>query len=232
MVKDYSSHEVDSMLIRSTGSESKWNKGEFNDIFDQPKLKLQQLFCNPAESEQVLANYDQNTGISIAPQSKLSKIPFKMEGTVMHDDLFLESFGTLTKNRLSNIMDTIPDTYSKDCLGFTWQTTKSSSGPALSQGVQHKYPDDIDFIEGSASDSNGENNSGELFESNIEDTVSISNLSLNICPESATENSNIVEGQNKPIGRGSESYFLNLSNQNIESLSKIEMTKDQYGLKM
>ena len=218
MIHDTSSLVAGSMMVRSAKSDTKWNSKEFPDIFDQPKLKLERLFDNGSSRLSSNENQCQNNCDS--------------SGKVLQDDLFVESFGTLTKNRLSNIMDTIPDTYSKDSAAFTWPHTKSSSDRPTISKANDSYPDDIDFVEGSVSENTGlkasvdeSPNSWVISEkSNLNLKPHIESMfseDMHIVEEKAIAAQNVAnEGRN----------VLDLSRQSLDSLHAVETNLT--GLKM
>ena len=213
MVKDC--HANDSILVRSAGSDYKWDDDAFKDIFDQPKLKLQQLF-NHENLQDAEITIEENTNRSKAAEIA-SKQHSLSKGQMLHDDLFNESYGTLTKKRLSNIMDTIPDTYSKDSLGFTWPNTKSSSGAAVSIGVFNSYPDDIDFVEGSVSELSSD------FQNNGDSLNDVQKADFGHQNQSISEMSERIPRI--------ESRLMNWAHSELETVEEIENTNVD-GLKM
>ena len=205
MIHDTSSLVDGSMMVRSAKSDTKWNSKDFPDIFDQPKLKLERLFDNGSSRLSPSENQCQNNRES--------------SGKVLQDDLFVESYGTLTKNRLSNIMGTIPDTYSKDSAAFTWPHTKSSSDRPTISKANDSYPDDIDFVEGSVSE-----NTGIVEKSNLDlkpHSESLFSEGMQFVEEKALAAQNFAnEGRN----------YLDLSRQSLDSLHDVQ--KKLKGLKM
>ncbi|KAJ3000227.1 hypothetical protein HDV02_000140 [Globomyces sp. JEL0801] len=150
-----------SMLVRSTTSQKlPWTNAELSkDIFKPDILPIQQLFEDPSKP------LDRS-------QSNLQNV-----GSIPQENLFRDKHDTLTKHRLSELMNTISDNQissqdggssgSRKTDTFTWPVNRKPSEESSSQSIfslsfkksNQQYPNHIDFLEDASVNSFKSNNS-------------------------------------------------------------------------